>query len=220
MTSLGAVESEGTLLYRGAEADIWLGSWQGAEAVFKFRKPLSYRLKELDDSVRRQRTLREAEMLHLAKEAGVGAPFIFAVDVPSATLVMEHVRGERLKDLVSALSHPDAKRVFEGVGRGIARLHRAGIMHGDLTTANVVMRRGNPIFIDFGLSVRSERLEDQAVDFRLIKETLAGAHSGIAGAALDSLFVGYGEVAGAPRLGAVRRQLEGIERRGRYARVS
>lgn len=220
MISLGEVEAQGLLLYRGAEADVWLGPWQGEDAVFKIRKPLPYRLRALDESVRRQRTMREAEMLRAAKEAGIEAPFVLAVDVPSTTLVMEHVKGDRLKDLVTTVPPPVARRAFVGVGRGIARLHRAGMMHGDLTTANVVMRKGSPVFIDFGLAIRSERLEDHAVDFRLIKETLMGAHSSIAGTALDAIFEGYAGEAGASRLRAVRRQLESIERRGRYARVS
>lgn len=220
MTSLGEVEAEGHLLYRGAEADVWLGSWQGEDAIFKVRKPLPYRLKALDDSVRRQRTMREADMLRVAKEAGTETPFVLALDVPSATLVIEHVKGDRLKDLVTTVPPQVARRAFVGVGRGIARLHRAGVMHGDLTTANVIMRNGSPVFIDFGLAIRSERLEDHAVDFRLIKETLMGAHVSIAGTALDAIFEGYGGEAGAARLRAVRRQLESIERRGRYARIS
>jgi TP53 regulating kinase-like protein len=220
-TSLGVAELvRGRLLYRGAEADVILGDWQGLEAVFKVRKPLTYRLRVLDEAIRRQRTLREAEMIHLAKGAGVSSPFLYDVDVASSTLVMEFVRGDRVKDLVPSLSESQLESVFFEFGQDVARLHRSGIMHGDLTTANVVRRNGRLVFIDFGLSVRTMRLEDHAVDLRLIKETLVGAHPDASAGALQALSSGYASVVGQARSRAALRQLQNIERRGRYARVT
>jgi len=211
---------KGTLLYKGAEADVIRGDWQGLEAVFKVRKPLTYRLQVLDEAIRRQRTVREAEMIHLAKRAGVSSPVLYNVDVPACTLVMEFVEGERVKDLVQSLPPRELDEVFYEFGEAVAKLHRSGIMHGDLTTANVVRRDGRLVFIDFGLSVRTTRLEDHAVDMRLIKETLVGAHSTASARALDSLNKGYASVAGPSRSRAVLKQLQNIERRGRYARVT
>jgi len=220
-TSLGATEySRGRLLYKGAEADVVLGKWQGLDAVFKVRKPLTYRLRVLDETIRRQRTVREAEMIHLAKRADVPSPFIYNVDVPAATIVMEFVRGDRVKDLVPSLTTSQLDRVFSEFGMAAAKLHGSGIMHGDLTTANVVRRDSVLVFIDFGLAVRTNRLEDHAVDLRLIKETLVGAHSDASARALEALYRGYGSVAGQARTRAVLKQLQSIERRGRYARVT
>jgi len=215
----GTDRIQGRLLYKGAEADVILGRWQGLEAIFKVRKPLAYRLPVLDDSIRRQRTIHEADMICQAKKAGVQSPFLYNVDVPAATLVMEFVEGERVKDLVGSATKESLDGVFYDFGRSVARLHSSGIMHGDLTTANVVRRGSDLVFIDFGLSIRSERLEDHAVDLRLIKETLVGAHPSIAAAALESLYRGYASVVGTARSRAVLRQLQNIERRGRYARV-
>lgn len=221
MTSHGEADPRGRrLLYRGAEADVSLGRWQGLEAVFKARKPLPYRLPELDMDIRRHRTIREAEMIHQAKGAGVGAPFLYGVDLRHALLVMEYIRGGRLRDLLLKADRIEADRIFSVFGRDVARLHSFGIMHGDLTTANVVERGGGLVFLDFGLSVRTTRTEDHAVDLRLIKETLSGAHSAVAQHALEALYAGYAEEAGQSRLNAVRRQLQSIERRGRYARVA
>ena len=210
----------GKLIYCGAEADILQGKWQGLDAVYKVRKPLEYRLQILDEAIRHQRTLREAEIIHQAKEAGVEAPSLYHVDPSSATLVMEFVKGDRLRDVIVEISSDELARVFFMFGRGVARLHKAGIMHGDLTTANVVRRGGELVFIDFGLSLRSERLEDHAVDIRLIKETVMGAHSGVAPAALEAFYNGYSRVVREPRFRQVHRQLQNIERRGRYARVA
>ncbi|MDE1853108.1 MAG: Kae1-associated serine/threonine protein kinase [Thaumarchaeota archaeon] len=215
----GADDSKGQLIYRGAEADLVLGRWQGLEAVLKVRKPLAYRLPVLDDAIRRQRTLREAEMMHQAKKAGVATPFLYNVDVPSATLTMEYVRGDRLRDVVGSMTAKETEGAFFQFGRDAASLHSAGIMHGDLTTANVLRRDGSLVFLDFGLSYRTPRLEDHAVDIRLIKETLIGAHHREARSALEAFYRGYSEGVGPARHKAVLRQLRGIERRGRYARV-
>jgi TP53 regulating kinase-like protein len=212
--------ASGKVIYRGAEADIFQGEWQGLDAVYKVRKPLGYRLPVLDEAIRRHRTLREAEMIHYAKESGVDTPSLYHVDPASATLVMELIMGERLRELIGSISPGGLADVFFKFGRDVAKLHSSGVMHGDLTTANVVRRGKGLVFIDFGLSIRSSRLEDHAVDLRLIKETLVGAHSEIASAALEEFRMGYSTVVGKARARQVMKQLQSIERRGRYARVA
>lgn len=196
------------------------GSWQGLDAVFKVRKPLRYRLPVLDDAIRRQRTLREAEMIHQAKKAGVEVPFLYDVELPAATLVMEYVRGDRLKEVVDTISANELDGIFLDFGRDVARLHSAGLMHGDLTTANVVRHDRGLVLVDFGLAVHTTRVEDHAVDLRLIKETLVGAHPRISAKALEALLRGYGKGVGSARSRTVLKQLQNIERRGRYARVA
>ncbi len=220
MTSPGENKSpDGRLIYRGAEADLVRGRWQGLDAVFKQRKPLPYRHPALDEAIRRQRTLREAEMIHSARKAGVLAPHLYLVDSKASTLIMEYIRGPRLKDVISRVSRREAARLFDALGRNAARLHSAGIMHGDLTTANIIVRGPDLVFVDFGLSIHSSRLEDHAVDLRLIKETLVGAHPDVSSLALTALVAGYTTEAGPARCKAVMRQLRSIERRGRYARL-
>lgn len=220
MTYPGEVDhASGRLLYRGAEADVLKGSWVGREAVFKVRKPLAYRHPVLDESIRRQRTVHEAEAIAAARKAGVSTPHVLLVDLGRSTLVLEFVAGERLKDLLGRAKPSESKRHFGELGRVVARLHAAGIMHGDLTTANIMVTRAGLCLLDFGLSIRSSRLEDCAVDLRLIKETLTGAHSAIAAAAFEELRNGYAGVAGTARAKRVFAQLSNVERRGRYARV-
>jgi TP53 regulating kinase-like protein len=220
LTSRGAPDyAGGTLLYRGAEADVVRGKWQGLDAVFKVRKPLAYRLAVLDRSIRRHRTLREAEMIHHVKTTGVDSPNLYNVNPSGATLVMEFIQGDRVRELTQSLPPAQLEELYHWFGRDVAKLHMGGIMHGDLTTANIVRRGRGLVFIDFGLSIRSMRLEDHAVDLRLIKETIVGAHSAVASKVLEALFHGYEAEIGSGRYRAVLRQLHSIERRGRYARV-
>jgi TP53 regulating kinase-like protein len=209
------------LLYRGAEADVFRGKWCGRPAVYKLRKPLLYRLPELDKLIRSQRTVHEAQMIHQSKLAGVSAPHLYYLSPPEALLVMEYLKGERLKTLLleAGLTRERAEALGQEFGRSIARLHDAGIMHGDLTTSNVIVDGDSLSLIDFGLAIHSQRLEDQAVDLRLIKETLIGAHNSVSKHFMQSLVAGYSSVGGRARAEAATKKLAEIERRGRYARV-
>jgi TP53 regulating kinase and related kinases len=206
------------LVYRGAEADIFSGDWAGQKAIYKFRKPLPYRHPELDAEIRAQRTVHEAEIIHDARASGVNSPFLFYVSQPESLIVMQEIEGPRLKSL---LGSPGADRaaLSAAFGAAVGRLHRGGIMHGDLTTSNVLVDVTGVHLIDFGLSTHSVKVEDHAVDLRLIKETVFGAHSQIAGAVMASFTQGYSSETGEARAKAVGRKLIEIERRGRYARL-
>lgn len=206
------------LICRGAEADLLLGKWAGEPAVYKMRKPLKYRLKLLDKTIRAHRTAHEAQTMHQAKAAGVRTPYIYYVDPTAALLVMEFVEGERMKSLLEKKS-VQTESLCRSFGEAVARLHRGGIMHGDLTTSNVIVNSEGIVFIDFGLSLYSSRLEDHAVDLRLIKETLTSGHSTVSSKAFAAILEGYETVVGARQLDNVKRKLVEIERRGRYAMV-
>ena len=213
--------SQVKLLYRGAEADVFRGEWCEMPAVYKMRKPLPYRLPELDKLIRSQRTVHEAQLIHDAKLAGVSAPHLYYLSPQDALLVMEFIEGRRLKAVLMdpGLTKARLEELGEKFGRCIAKLHAAGIMHGDLTTSNVIVDDGALSLIDFGLSLHSWKLEDQAVDLRLIKETLTGAHHEISKRFMQSIMSGYSAELGKKRAEAATRKLAEIERRGRYARV-
>jgi TP53 regulating kinase and related kinases len=209
------------VLYRGAEADVFRGDWCGLPAVYKVRNPLPYRLPQLDTMIRSQRTVHEAQMIHMSKLAGVSAPNLYYLSPPQALLVMEYLKGRRLKTLLQEVELRDEEipEIGEEFGRAMGKLHAAGIMHGDLTTSNVIVDGGRVSLIDFGLAIRSHRLEDHAVDLRLIKETLTGAHNAASKRFMQSLLSGYSSVVGRARAAAAVKKLAEIERRGRYARV-
>jgi len=101
----------------------------------------------------------------------------------------------------------------------VGRMHVAGIVHGDLTTSNVIVSEDGIHIIDFGLAAHSSKVEDHAVDLRLIKETLVGAHSKASQRVMAAFLRGYTTVVGERRTKEVTKKLGEIERRGRYARV-
>ncbi|KYH39369.1 MAG: p53-regulating protein kinase [Candidatus Bathyarchaeota archaeon B23] len=204
------------LIAKGAEADLWLDpDWNGRRAVIKRRVEKRYRHREIDRELRRLRTLREAEIIHRAKRAGVPTPVIYQVDPEEATMVMEHIEGRRLRDVVAELSPEERLRIFRMAGLQAGRLHRAGIIHGDLTTSNMILTPNRLVFVDFGLAELSTEEEKRGVDLHLMRRMLQSTHFQYAGELLKAFLEGYREEMGEEADGVFRR-MEEIARRGRY----
>lgn len=206
------------LLKRGAEANLYSTDWFGKSAISKVRVRKTYRKKELDDSIRAQRTIREASMIARAKHALVSVPVIYLVDPKHGEIIMEEIVGQSVKDVLDK-DVMDVKIVSEEIGSMIGKLHKSGIIHGDLTTSNMIMREERIYFIDFGLSLTSDRMEDMGVDLRLLKGVLSSAHSKVFRRTYKGIISSYGKVMGSSMTKNVLEVVEQIERRGRYARV-
>ena len=209
--------SEEFVTREGAEARISVVDWNGMKAISKKRIPKKYRDQSLDLMLRTRRTKQEAEMLHSAKLAGVRSPFIHYADPVNSELIMEYVEGRLLKDLSA---DEDSAKWYELLGEYTARLHAYGIMHGDLTTKNVIISSDNLILIDFGLSFFSDRLEDRGEDLHLLKQAVRSSCSPkLATTFFSSVMKGYSSCAGKVKTEEVQAQIIEIEKRGRYARV-
>lgn len=199
----------------GAEAKIDLVDYYGRPAIRKFRTPKKYRLKELDQLLRTKRTKEEVEILFSAMLAGVRCPKVYFADPGSSEIILEYICGNLLKD-----SPNSGRTTYVELGRMAGMLHSKGIIHGDLTTKNVILESGMPILIDFGLSFYSDRLEDKAEDLHLLKQALRSTEPDrrallMFGYAME----GYCEIVGGKNEGQVKRQIAKIELRGRYAQV-
>jgi len=159
------------LIKKGAEADIYLIDWYGRKAISKVRTPKPYRHKSLDDSIRKNRTIHEGNMLSCAKMIGIRSPFIYFIDPVRAEIVMEFIEGKNAKEM---MTHDLAYRI----GRYAGLLHSNNIIHGDLTTSNFIVGK-KLVLLDFGLAFHSVRNEDKAVDVKLIKTILKSAYSSV-----------------------------------------
>lgn len=201
------------LLYRGAEAELLRTEWHGRDAVVKHRVPKSYRHADIDRRLRTARTREEALLFRAAREAGVGVPTLFDVDLADCALTMEFVNGPMLKVALEESSGSERAGLARAFGRSVAMLHRAGVVHGDLTTSNVLVQGGGLVFIDFGLGARTREPEDRGVDLHLLMEALESTHA--AHRDLYGLVVeGYRE--GTPFARGVEKVVQDIVRRGRY----
>ncbi len=204
------------LVAKGAEADLWLDpDWNGVRALVKRRGEKKYRNPELDREIRRSRTIREASIIHRAKEAGVPTPVIYQVDPESATIVMEFVDGDRVRDIVDSLEAGERRSLFRLIGVMAGRLHGAGIVHGDLTTSNIIRTPDRIVFIDFGLSEVSRETEKRGVDLNLMQRMLTSTHFRHTGELFAAFQEGYRSALGA-EAGEALERMEEIAKRGRY----
>jgi TP53 regulating kinase-like protein len=205
------------LISKGAEANLYLADWYGREVIVKRRIPKPYRNPKLDNRLRITRTVREAECIHEAKKASVPTPTVYLVDREDTTIFMEYLRGVRIKEVLDSLDERRRERVCTQIGRLIGRLHSISLIHGDLTTSNMILLDNEKIFlIDFGLSFHSHDQEDKGVDLHLLKRSLRSTHHEHADQSMRSVFLGYEEVSGAQAMLKISRKVKEIEYRGRY----
>ncbi|WP_455367458.1 KEOPS complex kinase/ATPase Bud32 [[Eubacterium] cellulosolvens] len=206
------------LLKKGAEANIYLRTEWGRKVIVKKRIKKKYRLKEIDLELRSSRTAHEAQLIHEAKKAGVPTPAIYGVDKRDAVIIMDYLEGRRLKELLFEVSPQDRRQLCYIIGQTIARLHRWNIIHGDLTTSNMIMVDKDKIhLIDFGLSYFSDKIEDKGVDLHLIKRALDSTHFMFFESCFKEIKRGYSSIIGKGLAGTVYKKVNEIERRGRYS---
>jgi len=188
---------------RGAEAVITL---TGTTAE-KRRVSKRYRVPALDRQLIAERTRSEARLIAAARKAGVPTPVMS--DITADTITMEHVKGALLADNLSEATVHEA-------GRMVGKLHSAGIVHGDLTTSNLILRAGDGrcVLIDFGLSQVTPEIEQRGVDVHVFFQTLESTAPEQAEILKTAFIAGYKETfEGADD--AIRREHE-IGLRGRY----
>jgi len=203
------------LINKGAEADIYLDmDWNGVQAILKKRVEKRYRVLELDEAIRRSRTIREAGIIHRAKEAGVPTPLIYQADPEGAIIIMEHVRGERVRDIVNRLSPAERTALFKTIGEKAGLMHDAGIIHGDLTTSNIILSGDRVVFIDFGLSESSSETEGRGVDLNLFYRMLTSTHFEHTDELFEAFTEGYKSKL--PAADEVLERMDEVAKRGRY----
>ncbi len=185
----------------------------GREVILKSRVPKGYRHPELDNSLRVTRTKNEARLIQEARRLGVPTPIIYDIDIIDATLVMQEVKGPRVKDLLDGSGPEQRDMVCEEVGRSVGLLHKGGIAHGDLTTSNMIWSEGRVWFIDFSLGSKKADLEELGVDIHLLHEAFQSAHSHIPDS-YDVIINAYRD--SFPKAADVLRKAKEIEDRGRY----
>lgn len=193
------------LIAQGAEAKLFLEDNQ----IIKQRFQKTYRIKEIDGKLRGFRTRREAKILQKLEAIKFPSPKLIKND-EKENLVIEKINGNLIKDV---LEKSDYKKLCSEIGKKVAILHNNSIIHGDLTTSNMILNK-EIYFIDFGLSFFSEKAEDKAVDLHLLKEALESKHYKIWEACFKSVLSSYEKEAKNSR--DTLKRLEAVEKRGRY----
>jgi len=162
----------------GAEAFLFEEQWFDFDVIKKVRVPKSYRIKDIDSELRRSRTITESKLLAAAKNVGVHTPTIFEIDLEETSIIMERVEGQLVKEwLKSSLDLEEQKKLVKLIGKNVGILHSNDIIHGDLTTSNIIKQGEKIFFIDFGLGKFSQAIEDKAVDILLMKKCFTSTHT-------------------------------------------
>jgi len=203
------------LVKKGAEADIYVTIWNGLDSILKIRKKKDYRVHSLDMRIRTLRTIREAKMISEAKSFGITTPLVYFVDEKKCEIYLQLIKGKLVRDL----SLNKIIKICTEIGKMVGTLHKNGVMHGDLTTSNFILSNQGLVILDFGLSQKTDKVDDYAIDLRLFKEVLNSAHAQIVEDAWVSFVLGYREILGNMLTEKVLSHVSVIEKRGRYANV-
>ena len=188
-------------LTSGAEATVHLEDG----VIIKERVPKRYRLVELDERIRKERTRAEARLISEARRVGVPTPIIY--DINGSRIEMEYIAGEPIKNVITP-------QLSERVGEIVGRLHSGGIIHGDLTTSNMILHNNKIYLIDFGLAFVSRIVESQGVDVHVLFQTFESTHKDHE-KLIEAFCKGYSKTF--ETADEVIKRVKEIEKRGRYA---
>lgn len=194
------------LIAQGAESKLYRKN----NLLIKERVKKSYRIKQLDIKLRKQRTKAEARNL---KRAGKLIKVPKVIDVKEFSIIMEYVDGEVLRDVISTTN----KEVIQQVGEYVALLHSSDIIHGDLTTSNMIVK-DELYLIDFGLSEVKKSVEAKAVDLHVLKQALKSKHHDCYRKTWMVIKKAY--LASYKKGSEVIKRLRRVEARGRYKKRS
>ncbi|MBU0959281.1 MAG: Kae1-associated serine/threonine protein kinase, partial [Nanoarchaeota archaeon] len=178
--------------------------------IIKDRIVKSYRIKEIDKKIRKSRTKAEAKLLEKASKI-INTPKV--IEIKENKLVMEFLKGKKLSEHLDSLENKII--ICKQIGKDVAKLHTNNIIHGDLTTSNMILINDTPniFFIDFGLGFISHKLENKAVDLHLLKQALEAKHYKQWEKLWKAFEQGYKTSKEANK---VLERLKAVERRGRY----
>lgn len=204
------------LIYKGAEAYLFKSTFLDTDVIVKYRLPKPYRDPLLDRRIRRDRTILEARIIARVKELGVPVPTLYMVDPEKAIIIMEYIHGIRLKELINHANISTIETYVREVGRSIGIMHSAGIVHGDLTTSNIIVKEDTPYIIDFGLAQYSDELEDKGVDIHLFLRSLESTHPRFVDRLFKAFMKGYEEIVGSRGKESILEKVREIRMRGRY----
>lgn len=196
------------ILQQGAEALIL----QEKNLVIKKRVKKSYRIPEVDDRIRKQRTRSEGKLLKKASKL-ITIPEVKSVDEKTKEINMEFIDGEKLSDHLNEFPLQKQKEICRQIGESVAKLHDANIIHGDLTTSNMILKNNKIYFIDFGLGFNSHKFEDKAVDLHLLRQALEAKHFKNWQKLFREVLKGYSK---SKNHDVVLERLKAVEKRGRY----
>lgn len=199
------------MIKQGAEGRVYKTKFLGRVAILKERFVKTYRHPELDARLTKERIRAEAKSIVRCKNAGkyfhftllipnhhshilfsgICTPAVYSVDFSTNKITMEYIdHSETVSEYIYKLSDSrndkhdeELKNVSAEMGRVIGKMHHNNIIHGDLTTSNILVQHLDNswklFLIDFGLSYIKSSDEDKAVDLYVLERALLSKHSNV-----------------------------------------
>lgn len=221
----------GEKVAQGAEGVVYRGKFHGRACIMKVRFPKAYRHRELDRRLTGRRLSAEARTLLRLRKDGIRVPSVYYVNAERGIIVMQEISGRTLRECLDSEPTERGAALMSIAGAVVARMHRAGIVHGDLTTSNLLAcsagtanatanagadvegkEESDVVPIDFGLSSASSAEEDLAVDLYVLERAVLSTRPNEAEILNGAFFETYQSVLGRP--GVIRR-LKDVRARGR-----
>jgi TP53 regulating kinase and related kinases len=227
------------LIQQGAEAKIFLD--EKNNLIIKDRISKGYRIPELDKKIIKQRTKAETKLLTKANQI-INSP-LPEKSREENKIIMLYINGEKLSTSLNDFHLKKQLEILNKIGQAVSKLHQADIIHGDLTTSNMILVSNNSkdglegkpnknirndkqtnkessdnnfriFFIDFGLGYISKKVEDKAVDIHLLKQALEAKHFQNWKELFEEFKISYSKEY--PESKQIFERMIAIEKRGRY----
>lgn len=177
------------MIKQGAEARLYKGVYLGKPTFVKERFEKKYRHTYLDNNLTKERMKAECRAIVRCKSAGIYTPTVYLVDFKRRSIFMEFFEHSvTSKDFINASSSDLIVKLAFRIGAVLAKMHSNNIIHGDLTTSNILVANkqgqsefGNfddldVVLIDFGLSHVDSSAEDKGVDLYVLERAIVSTH--------------------------------------------
>ncbi|XP_023209770.1 TP53-regulating kinase-like [Centruroides sculpturatus] len=180
------------LLKQGAEAKVYKCTFLGKESILKERFKKTYRFEKLDEMLTKERMKAELRSLLRCRQAGIHCPAVYFVNMPESYVVMEFIPNITVRQFIQQCQtsndqNAELMNLVEKIGKDIAKMHSNDLIHGDLTTSNMLIynnlqsevhfKEDSKIyFIDFGLSYVMKNPEDKGVDLYVLERAFLSTH--------------------------------------------
>ncbi|KAK1250546.1 hypothetical protein MKX08_010549 [Trichoderma sp. CBMAI-0020] len=190
-----------TLITQGAEGRLYKTTYLRSDTAcaLKYRPPKPWRHPVLDQRLNRHRILSEARILAKCRRDGLRVPSVYALDESAGWLMLEWIEGtpvrvninHRLGNRTEGIEDDEQlKDLMRKIGTAVGKMHSIGIIHGDLTTSNMMLKppsagnqadgatglEGEIVIIDLGLASGGVHDEDRAVDLYVLERAFGSTH--------------------------------------------
>ncbi|XP_016096485.1 EKC/KEOPS complex subunit TP53RK [Sinocyclocheilus grahami] len=212
------------MIKQGAEARVYRGTFLGRSVIIKERFPKLYRHPEVDEKLTRRRTTQEVRSILRCRRAGINAPVVYFVDYTTHCIFLEDIiHSVSVRDHIASAQASEQnpqhlQTLADKIGEILAQMHDEDVIHGDLTTSNMLLVSGAEdqnmklVLIDFGLSYISALPEDKGVDLYVLEKAFLSTHPKTE-TLFERLLKSY--TASSKKSSAVIKKLDEVRLRGR-----